>query len=756
MHEQGERQTPRRLLALVRDIMAGAGSAQERLNQVVRAIGGGLKAEVCSVYVRRAGDVLELFATEGLKASAVHFTRLRVGEGLVGLIAARARPMAITDAQNHPDFAFRPETGEELYHSLMGVPLMRNRRVIGVVVVQSRDKRNFAAEELEILEIVAMVMAEVVAAGDVIDRSELLPADGIAVAPMQLSGTRLVGGLGIGTAVLLQPRLTFGRMVAEDPEFEHVRLKKAVSEMHGALEDMLRSSDLGGDGEHREVLETYRLIAEDAGWLTRIDEAINSGLTAEAAVTKVQADMRARFAQISDGYLRERINDLEDLAQRLLQYLMGADSRSRVDGTAGDVVIFARNLGPAQMLEFDRRRLRAVVLEEGSLTAHVAIIARALDIPLVGQVRGVLDIVDDGDPVIVDADHANVFVRPGDSVRGVFVKSLEERARQKASLAALRDLPAVTLDGVGIALNINAGLRRDVSQIAATGADGIGLYRTEIPFMTRSEFPQVRVQESLYRNVLDSADGKPIAFRTVDIGGDKVLPYWDHARTDNPAMGWRAIRVCLDRPAILRHQVRAMIHAAEGRPLRLMFPMVATVGEFDHARALLDQELDRARAKGEPVPSDLKVGAMLEVPSLLFQFPQLLARVDFLSVGSNDLVQFFYASDRGDPGLSTRYDVLSPAFLNVLKGIVEACDAAGVPVGVCGEMAANPLDSFVLVALGYRNLSMVASAVAPVKAMIRSMDVGQAREFLDFILGSGRNKLRDEVRMFIRDHGVKI
>lgn len=756
MNKQGERQTPRRLLALVRDIMAGSGSAQERLNEVVGAIARGMAAEVCSVYVRRAGDVLELFATEGLKASAVHITRLRVGEGLVGVIAARARAMAIEDAQNHPDFVFRPETGEDPYHSLMGVPLLRSRRVVGVVVVQSRDFRIFTAEEQETLEIIAMVMAEIVGAGEVISRSEILPADGIAVSPLQISGTRLVGGLGIGVAVLTQPRLSFGRMVAEDPEVEHARLKTAVAEMHGALEDMIRSSDLGRDGEHREVLETYRLIAEDAGWLARIDEAIGSGLTAEAAVTKVQADMRARFAQISDSYLKERINDLDDLARRLLQHLIGAESVADRVSMPDEIVVFARNLGPAQLLEYDRARLRAVVMEEGSLTSHVAIIARALDIPVVGQVRGVLDLVDDGDPVVVDADHGNVFLRPGDNVRRAFVKSLEERARYKESLTALRDLPAVTRDGVVVTLNINAGLQRDVSQIAATGADGIGLYRTEIPFMTRSGFPEVGVQETLYRNVLDLAGGKPIVFRTVDIGGDKVLPYWEHAGGDNPAMGWRAIRVCLDRPAILRHQVRALIHSAAGRPLRLMFPMVATVAEFDAARRLLDMELDRARANDVAVPVDLKVGAMLEVPSLLFQLPRLLDRVDFLSVGSNDLVQFFFASDRGDPGLSARYDVLSPAFLNVLKQIVDSCAAADVPVGVCGEMAANPLDSFVLIGLGYRNLSMVASAVAPVKAMIRSMDAELARAFVASLMASGRPNMRDEARAFIRDHGVVI
>jgi len=749
------RDTPRQLLARVRDVMAGADSAQARLDKMVAVIAGGMGAEVCSVYVCRAGEVLELFATEGLKKTAVHQTRLRVGEGLVGLIAARARPLAISDAQNHPGFVFRPETGEEIYHSLMGVPVLRGGRVLGVLVVQNRTFRRYLTEEVEIMQTVAMVLAEMLGGGELVGGDELMPADGIAVAPLQVAAARLNGGMGMGVAVLNRPHLEVKRLVAEDIAEEHARLRRAVSEMHVVLDAMLKDETLANGGEHRGILESYRMIAEDAGWLGRIGEAIDGGLTAEAAVLKVQTDIRARLSQVADRYLRERVHDLDDLAERLLKHLVGSVDRDKTS-LPDEFVLFARNLGPAQLMEFDRAHLKAVVLEEGSPTAHVAIIARALDIPMVGQAKGVLNRVEDGDPVIVDADHGSVLIRPGDSVRQSFRESLTERDRQKASYAALRDLPAVTRDGVAVRLFINAGLRIDMPQLAETGADGVGLYRTEIPFMVRTRFPEVEIQEALYRDIYEQAGDKPVVFRTVDVGGDKILPYWENGGGSNPAMGWRAIRICLDRPAILRQQLRALIRAAGGRDLMLMFPMIAEVAEFDTARRLLDMELERGRSMGWPSPRMLSVGAMVEVPSLVFQLPLLLKRADFLSIGSNDLVQFLFASDRGDARIAERYDTMSPAVLMVLRSIAEQCDAAGVPVSLCGEMAGSPLDAMALVGLGFRRLSMVPSAVGRVKAMIRSLTIQPLRDYMETFLDSPDHSVRPKLRAFARDHGVII
>ena len=748
--------TPRRLLARVRDVMAGAGAAQERLDEIVVIIATDMVAEVCSIYVQRAGEVLELFATQGLNPTAVHQTRLRIGEGLIGHIADHARPLNLADAQNHPFFAFRPETGEEIYHSLMGVPILRGGRVIGVLAVQNRTRRNYAEEEVETLQTVAMVLAEMVAGGELISRDELLPADGNALLPLRLEGIRLNPGHGMGMAVVHQPHFNVRRLVAENPDHEHERLLSAVSEMHGALDDMLKATDLAAGGEHRDILETYRMIAEDAGWLARMDEAISSGLTAEAAVQKVHNDIRARMSKVTDHYLHERLHDLEDLANRLLHHLIGGEETTPQNDLPPEVILVARTMGPAQLLDYDRTSLRGLVLEEGSPTAHVAIVARALDIPVVGQMRNVLGLIEPGDPILVDGDNGRVFIRPGEDLVHGFQETIAAHHRSKAAYASLRDLPAVTLDGERVDVNINAGLLVDMQYLDETGADGVGLYRTEVPFMVRSQFPDVEAQRALYSTVLDQAGDKPVLFRTLDVGGDKVLPYWTQSAEENPTMGWRAIRIALDRPALLRQQLRAMIQAAQGRDLRLMFPMIAEVAEFDAARAIVDLELDRARERGLPPPKTLSVGSMIEVPSLAFQMPALLERVDFLSVGSNDLFQFLFASDRSNPRLSERYDPLSPAVLTFLHTMLNQCRDADVPLGLCGEMAARPLDAMALIGLGFRSISVPPPFVEPTKMMIRSLAVKPLAQYMEALYNLPRHSARSRLRAFALDHGVKV
>ncbi len=746
---------PRRLLARVRDVMAGAGTAQQRLDGITDIIAADMVAEVCSVYVRRAGDVLELFATQGLQPSAVHSTRLRIGEGIVGDIAARARPLALADAQKHPSFVFRPETGEEIYHSMLGVPILRDGRVVGVLAVQNRTQRRYDEEEVETLQTVAMVLAELVV-GELIGQSELRPVVGGDMLPLCLQGMRLGSGVGAGEAVLHQPRVHITRWVADDSAAEHERLARAISEMHGALDEMFQASELAGGGEHRDVLDAYRMIAEDAGWLERIDEAISSGLTAEAAVEKVHNDIRARMSQVTDPYLRERIHDLDDLANRLLGHLIG-----EVEPTAGmplpeDVVLVARSMGPAQLLDYDCSRLRGVVLEEGSHTAHVAIVARALDIPAVGNVKDVLSKVEPGDPLIVDGDNAQVFIRPGEEARRAFVESLRAREERKAVYASLRDLPAVTLDGQSISIKINAGLPIDLRLLDDKGVDGIGLYRTELLFMVNPDFPGVEAQRRLYADVLDKAGDKPVIFRTLDVGGDKVLPYWERSAEENPAMGWRAIRVSLDRPDMLRQQLRALIRAAASRELRLMFPMIAEVAEFKAARAWLDKELEWEKELGFPPPSKFSVGAMLEVPSLVWQLPALLKQVDFISVGSNDLFQFLFASDRGNPQLSERYDLLSPLVLTLLRSVSEQCRAAGTPVSLCGDMASRPLEAMALIGIGFRDLSVTPPSVGPIKAMIRSLSVLALCEYMSSLYDLDQHDTRQKLGSFAQEHGVII
>lgn len=747
---------PRRLLRRLRDVMASPRSAQERLDQIANIIAADMVAEVCSVYLMRAGEVLELFATEGLSASAVHSTRLRVGEGLVGTVAATGKSLNLSDAQSHPNYVYRPETGEEVYHSLMGVPIVRAGRVAGVLVVQNRTRRHYTEEEVEALYIIATVVAELAGSGALVSPSEILPVDGNALLPLRFGGVRLNGGLGMGVAVLHQRHVTIDKLVAEDPEREMERLGEALAAMQSALDAMMASQALAASGEHRDVLETYRMFAEDRGWRRRLQEAIASGLTAEAAVQQVQDETRLRMGQITDPYLRERLSDLEDLTNRLMQHLSPGSSQFPGLDMNEDIVLIGRNMGPAELLDYQYSRLRALVLEEGSPTSHVSIVARALDIPVIGQIEGVLSKVTALDPVIVDGDNAQMFVRPSEDIQQDFAASVAARAERRAIHATLRDLPAETLDGVRISLCLNAGLLIDLHHLHAIGADGIGLYRTEIPFMVRPDFPGIVAQTDLYQRILEQTGDKPVIFRTLDIGSDKALPYWKQSGEENPAMGWRAIRIALDRPAMLRQQVRALIRAARGRDLQLMFPMVAEVAEFDRARAIVDLELDHARKQGQPLPSPVRVGVMLEVPALAWQLPALLRRVDFVSVGSNDFFQFFFASDRGNTRVSSRYDVLSPAALGCLASIVEHCRAADVPLSLCGEMAGNPLEAMALLGVGFRTVSMSPNALGGVKSMVRSLRLGDVEIFVKSLLDSSDHSVRGKLSTFARDHGVEI
>jgi len=744
---------PRRLLARVRDLMADTGTAEQRLDQIAEIVAADLVAEVCSIYVRRAGDILELFATRGLKPSAVHNTRLRIGEGIIGEIAALARPFALADAQQHPSFAYRPETGEEVFHSMMGVPILRSGRVIGVMAVQNRTRRNYNEEEVESLQTVAMVLAELVAGGELINPSELLPADGLASAPLRLEGLRLNGGIGLGQAVVHRPHFRIERLVAEDPDVEQERLQTAFVEMHGAIDDMMTSEHMKTSGEHRDIMETYSMIARDQGWLKRMEEAIKAGLTAEAAVQRVLDDLRARMAQVSDPYLRERVHDFEDLAHRLLQHLLGEPSGPDLSSCDDGAILIAKSLGPAQLLDYDARYLSGVILEEGSPTAHVAIIARALDIPVIGRIKGIMDRVGEGDPLIVDGDRAQVFVRPGEDIRRSFLDTVRVNKERREYYNALIPLPSDTMDEHHVSLLSNAGLLVDVEQMRDLGAEGIGLFRTEIHFMMRTELPSIDEQTELYKRILEAADGRHVTFRTLDVGSDKTLPYLESDDEENPSMGWRAIRVGLDRPMLLRRQMRAMVRAAKqcGTGVSIMFPMVTEVEEFVAAKKLLDREIE-----SEMPGQEILAGAMLEVPGLLFQLEQLTAQVDFLSVGSNDLMQFLFATDRGNPRLSERYDTLSPAALKMLKTVVDSCIRADVQVTVCGEMAGNPLEAMALVGLGYRRLSMANPSIGPVKEMTRSLNVKALNDFVTPLLGSSEHSLRGKLRSFALDHGVAV
>ncbi|SOC26574.1 phosphoenolpyruvate--protein phosphotransferase [Stappia indica] len=715
---------PRVLLRRLREVMAEPINAQERLDKIVVLIAANVVAEVCSVYILRADGVLELYATEGLNRDAVHKTSLKVGEGLVGLIAADARPLNLPNAQAHPAFAYRPETGEEAYNSFLGVPILRAGRTLGVLVVQNQSHRTYFEDEVEALQTTAMVIAEMVAAGEL----EAIVQQGTRLdltRPMHFQGVALSDGVGLGHVVLHEPRVVVTNLIAEDAGAELERLERAINRLRISLDDLLNSGDFAQHGEHRDVLEAYRMFAHDRGWIRKIEEAINNGLTAEAAVEKVQSDTRARMLRQTDPYLRERLHDLDDLAHRLIRELMGRQHGPLSESLPQDAVIIARNMGAAELLDYGRDRVRAIALEEGGPTSHVTIVARALGIAAVGLADNLVSLAEAGDPIIVDGESGQVHLRPAPDIENAYAEKVRFRARRQAQYRRLRNKPSISRDGVDISLQLNAGLLVDLPAVAESGASGVGLFRTELQFMVASAFPRMSEQRDYYRQVLDAAGGRPVTFRTLDIGGDKVLPYLRAIQEENPAMGWRAIRFGLDRPGILRTQVRALLHAAAGRDLKLMFPMVTEVAEFHRARGVVERELKHLRRHGYPVPERLMLGVMIEVPSLLYQLDELFQAVDFVSIGSNDLFQFFSAVDRGNTRVAGRFDTMSPAFLRALKHIVDKAKAYATPVTLCGEIAGRPLEAMALAALGYRSLSMSASALGPVKAMVRTLDVGR-------------------------------
>jgi phosphotransferase system, enzyme I, PtsP len=746
---------PRILLRRLREIMAEKASAQTRLDKLVTVIAANMVAEVCSIYLRRAGKVLELFATEGLNPTAVHRTRMKEGEGLVGLVADSAEAVNLSDAPNHPQFSYRPETGEDPYHSFLGVPIVRGGQVFGVLTVQNRAARQYAEEEVEALQTVAMVLAEVVAQGGLFNVAELDEPELRVDRPRKYRGEGLCEGVAVGRVVLHEPRVLVERMIADNPQEELVRLEDAIALLRDAVDEMLSSSELDLTGEGREVIETYRLFAHDQGWRQRMRDAVRTGLTAEAAVERVQDEMRLRVNRLGDPVLRERAHDLDDLARRLLRHLSGEEGKETAE-LPQDAVLVARSMGPAELLDYGRDKLLALVLEEAATTSHVAIVARSMGLPLVGSIEGITDGARAGDTIAVDGETGEVHLRPSDDVVSTFDNKRHLRASRVAHFATVRDLPAVTRDGVPIRLMMNAGLLLDMPHLEESGADGIGLFRTELQFMIGETMPRLKDQMGFYRRVLDAAGERPVVFRTLDLGGDKVLPYARWERENNPALGWRAIRIALDRPALLRYQARALLAAAAGKILRVLLPMVSDVSEFNQARALIDREMERARVLGLPQPRQVLVGAMLEVPALAFMLPQIMRSADFVSIGSNDLLSLAFAVDRTNPRVARRYDTLSPAALTLIRQIIQSAADLSGEVSLCGEMAGRPLEAMALIGLGLRTLSMAPGQIGPVKMMIRSLDLGEVSQFVDRLCGRTDHSLRTRLMAFAAERGVAL
>ncbi len=744
----------RNILRNLHDIMASRTSPQAKLNQVTQVIGEALHSEVCSIYLLRDG-ALELYATRGLNQAAVHVTKLALGEGLVGTIAENVEVLNLDEAMAHPDFAYKPETGEEMFHSFAGVPIVRREAAVGVLCVQHAEPRRYAEIEIEALQTTAMVLSELIAGAGLVDAALVRGVSSRDSGPQDLTGLKLVDGMAMGIAVFHQPRITVEHTVAEDVEAERHRVYSAFRKMREQIDAMAAQAEFGGTGEHQDVLETYKMFAYDEGWSRRINEAIDSGLTAEAAIERVQQRTRMRMRQIQDPLLAERMHDLEDLSNRLLRIVSGQLGTAAQMGLRQDTILIARNLGPAELLEYDRRRLKGVILEEGSLTAHVTIVARAMGVPVLGRVANVRRLIGEGDTLLLDVSEGLAIVRPNSAMEDGFLSKLALTNKKRAEYASLRDLPATTSNGKRIKLMINAGLRDDISAMDVMGADGIGLFRTEFQFLVSATLPQRERQQRLYREVLEAAGERQVVFRTVDIGGDKALPYLREDHTEeNPAMGWRAIRLSLDRDGLMKVQARALIEAAAGATLNVMFPMVSEPWEFDQARELFEAQKNWVAKQGRSLPAQIRYGCMLEVPALAEWLDVLLPKLDFLSIGTNDLTQFLFAADRANPRLAERYDWLSPAILRFLRRVIRACQAVDMPLSICGEMGGRRLEAMALIGMGIERLSVTPAAVGPLKAMLRNLDQDDLGPKLDAWLDYPEGDLRAKLVEYAAINGV--
>ncbi len=748
----------RQILTRLHDVMASRSNAQTKLNTVVEVIGEALDSEVCSIYLLREG-MLELFATKGLAQEAVHVTRMDIGEGLVGTIAQSSEMLNLAEATAHPDFSYRPETGEEKYHSFAGVPIVRRERAVGVLCVQHADPRRYEEVEIEALQTTAMVLAELIANADLVDEEDAALLSPQQTGPVRLTGLALVKGLASGNAVYHQPRITIEHVMAEDPQAELSRVYLAFDKMREQIEKMASQAEFGVGGEHDEVLETYKMFAYDEGWSRRIIEAIETGLTAEAAIERVQQRTRMRMRQIDDPLLADRMHDLEDLANRLLRIVSGQMGTAASQGLRSDTILIARNLGPAELLEYDKRRLKGVILEEGSLTAHVVIVARAMGIPVLGRVRGLRGAVRDGDPLLLDADQGSATVRAAPPMVEAFEARFAKSKERQAAYVKLRDVEPFTRDGTRITVMINAGLRDDMPALAQTGADGVGLFRTEFQFLVSATLPARERQTRLYRDVLDIAGDRPVVFRTVDIGGDKVLPYLRHnngEHEENPAMGWRALRVALERGGLLKVQARALLEAAAGRTLNVMFPMVSEPWEYDAAREVFESQRKYLQGLKKPLPEVIRYGAMLEVPALAETLDLLAPKLSFLSIGTNDLTQFLFAADRSNPKLAERYDWLSVSIMRFLRRAQASLVGHTVDVTVCGEMGGRRLEALALMGIGIRRLSITPAAVGPIKELVRKVDLAEITEAMARWLSAPPPSLRETLTEWAEARGIEI
>ena len=741
----------RQIMKDLRGISVRDLSPEERLDKIVVLVAEKLGVDACSCYVARPGDILELCATWGLDKKAVHETFLRVGEGLIGEIALQRKPLIVEDVWSHSSFVYKPETKEKAFKSLAGVPIIRSNKLLGVLAVQTRKVQSFPQDLVEVLETIGLVLGEMLS-GHLFKKTETIvtPPSG----RQKFEGMGLIAGFAMGRVTIHKRLEQPAQLLAKDSQKEIQKLLRALNRVEQEVNRILATSHMSGN--QSDIFETYLMFIKDKGWIAKMTKAIETGLSADAAVQKVGDEVTSRMELMTDPYIKERIHDVQDLVGRVMRHLRRNAKQPGKKTIPRQTILVAKSMGPAELLDYDLKKIKGIILEEGSQTMHMVIVTRSMNIPLICGIKNSTQIFSDGDSVALDATNGMVYLNPSDDTLDALSEQTNRQRRLRAKYASMRDLPPVTPDGVRISLNMNAGLSHDLATENGFYYDGIGLYRTELPFMLTDQLPNVKTQTAIYRRAMIQAKDKPVVFRTLDIGSDKVLPYFERQTEENPAMGWRSIRMTLDRRALLRNQLCAFLKAAAGRDLYVMFPMISGVREFREAKNTLLKEIEQERTLGGKLPRAIKIGTMLEVPSLIFQLDELLKEVDFISVGTNDLMQFMYAADRSNPTIWNRYDPLMPAFLRALKTINDKCLRAGIPCSVCGEMAGRPLEAMTLIGLGFQSLSMNPAALGAVKATVRTLEQKELKTYLDRLLGSVPGNLREHLRLFAVDHGVFI
>jgi len=746
-------------------ILSSSHDLQESLESIVAVVAERMSTEVCSLYIYEPrARALTLWATEGLNKASVGKVRMALDEGLTGLVLERLEPVMVVDALAHPRYKYFPETNEERYHSFLGVPVVERKKPLGVLVVQTLRRRRFGGDELRLMKAIGTQVAGIMGQlrlseslqtkekerneyrHRMIDAIQQLRAyekqqdapvpDGDdRPRPARLVGVPAAPGFGIGPAHVLRPLVSFdqiGERRSESPPAERERFAKASKRSIAEIDDLKsRMSDRVPEVD-ASLFDTHRMMLEDKSFLEKIHAFIEDGFAAETALQFTVDEYVGAFARMSDRYLRERATDVRDIGHRLLRNLLGVEEKAPELPVGG--ILVAEELTLSDLAAIEPERLQGIALATGGATSHATILAKSFEIPTVVGVDSLLEAVEEGDGLIVDGNSGAVYVRPSRDVLAEYERLDREYRAFNRELESLHDLPAETLDGHGVLLEANIGLMGDLAFAARHGAEGVGLYRTEFPFLTYRDFPDEEEQLRLYRRVIDTLGGKRVTLRTLDLGADKYPSYLRRPKEENPFLGWRSIRISLAMPELFKTQLRAILRASVHGKVRLLLPMISSLEEVWRAKELLEEARRELRQAGIPFDEKMPVGVMVEVPAAVTQAEELASEVDFLSLGTNDLIQYLLAVDRNNRKVAPLYEPLHPAVLRAVAATVKAARKAGKPLGICGEMAADPVCALVLIGFGIDQLSMGSFYIPSIKRLVRSIDYSATREMARRVL----------------------